>query len=134
MRPPRKKIMHVNKVLLVEYRDEVVARVAADLTAAGLQVERAVCASKICAGFPAEMLFVNVDLPDGGGWLLAAKLRLRFSMPQIWLYAAWPSPDAVAMAEHVRADGMIEYEGDLGRLSTAIVSRVSVRPAARLSA
>lgn len=124
-------------VLLVEYRDEVFARLAADLSAAGLQVQRAVCAasaSRACVRCPAELLVVNVDLPDGSGWLLTAKLRLAAAAPRIWLYAPWPLPDAVAMAEYVGADGLIAYEGDLGRLSAAIVSRVSVLPAARLGA
>jgi response regulator RpfG family c-di-GMP phosphodiesterase len=119
-------------VLLVEYRDEVFARLAADLMAAGLQVERAVCAASAAKAHvrsPAELVVVNVDLPDGSGWLLTAKLRLMSAAPQIWLYAPWPLPDAVAMAEYVGADGLIRYEGDLCRLSAAIVSRVSVLPA-----
>ncbi len=124
-------------VLIVEYRDEVFARLAADLTEAGLRVERAVCAasaSKAGVCFPADLLVVNVDLPDGSGWLLTAKLRLASAASRIWLYAPWPLPDAMAMAEYVGADGLIAYEGDLGRLSAAIVSRVSVLPAARLVA
>jgi ActR/RegA family two-component response regulator len=124
-------------ILLVEYRDEVFARLATDLTEVGLRVERAVCAasaSRACIHSPAELLVVNVDLPDGSGWLLAAKLRLASAVAPIWLYAPWPLPDAVAMAEYVGADGLIAYDGDLGRLSAAIVSRVSVLPVARLGA
>jgi len=76
----------------------------------------------------------NVDLPDESGWLLTAKLRLVSATPRIWLYALGPLPDAVAMAEYVGADGLIAYDGDLNRLSAAIVSRVSVLPAERLGA
>jgi DNA-binding response OmpR family regulator len=124
-------------VLLVEYRDEVFARLEADLSAAGVQVERATCAAGAAKAYfrsPADLFVVNVDLPDGGGWLLAAKLRLVSAAPRIWLYAPQPLPDAVAMAEYIGADGLIAYEGDLFRLSAAIVSRVSVLPAVRLSA
>lgn len=124
-------------VLLVEYRDEVFARLAADLTEVGLRVERAVCvasASKACVRSPAELLVVNVVLPDGSGWLLTARLRLASATSRIWLYVPWPSPDAMAMAEYVGADGLIAYDGDLFRLSAAIVSRVSVLPAARVGA
>lgn len=74
---------------------------------------------------------VNVDLPDGSGWLLTAKLRLASPTPPIWLYAPWPSPDAMAMAEFVGADSLIAYDGELCRLSAALVSRVSVLPATR---
>ena len=120
-------------VWLVEYRDEVFARLAADLTEAGLQVERALCAactSRMYARFRPDLLVVNADLPDGSGWLLTAKLRMTFPKPHILLYAPWPLPDAVAMAEFVGADRLIAYEGDLYRLSAAIVSHVFV-PMAR---
>lgn len=121
-------------ILLVEYRDEVFARLAADLAEVGLQVERAVCmagALKAHVRLPADLLLVNVDLPDGSGWLLSAKLRLVSATPHIWLYAPRPLPDAVAMAEYVGADGLLAYDGDLYRLSASIVSRVSVLPAAQ---
>jgi CheY-like chemotaxis protein len=124
-------------ILLVEYRDEVFARLAADLTDVGLRVERAVCmasALKAHVRLPADLLLVNVDLPDGSGWLLSAKLRRVSITPHIWLYTPWPLPDAVAMAEYVGADGLIAYDGDLCRLSAGIVSRVSVLPAAQLVA
>ena len=137
--PPRDEPQPVvcRNILLVEYRDEVFAHLAADLTDAGLRVERAVCvasASRACVRSPADLLVVNVDLPDGSGWLLTAKLRLMSATPRIWLYAPWPMPDAVAMAEYVGADRFIAYEGDLCRLSWAIVSRVSVLPAAQVGA
>ncbi len=124
-------------ILLVEYRDEVFARLAADLTKVGLRVERAVCAASVaraCVDFPADLLVVNVDLPDGSGWLLTAKLRLSSAASRIWLYAPWPLPDAVAMAEYVGADGLIAYDGDLYRLSAAILSRVSVLPTKSVAA
>lgn len=124
-------------ILLVEYRDEVFARLATDLTEVGLRVERAVCmasALRAHVRLPADLVLVNVDLPDGSGWLLSAKLRRVSVTPHMWLYAPRPLPDAVAMAEYVGADGLIAYDGDLFRLSAAVVSRVSVLPTARLSA
>ena len=124
-------------VLVVEYRDEVFTRLAADMSGAGLRVERAVgaaAASRVCVRWPADLMVANVDLPDESGWLLTAKLRLATAMPRIWLYALRPSSRAAAMAEHLGADGFIAYEGDLCRLSAAILSRISALPAARLSA
>src|SRR3990167_767700 len=120
------------KVLLVEHRDEVFARLAADLTDVGLRVKRATCAaeaSRECARFSPGVLAANVDLPDGSGWLLTAKVRLMSATPPIWLYVPWPSPDDAAMAKFVGADDLIAYRGDLFRLSDEIVSRVSVLPA-----
>ncbi len=117
------------KVLLVEHRDEVFARLAWDLADAGLQVRRVTCAaeaSRECARFKPDVLAANVDLPDGSGWLLTAKLRLMSATPPIWLYVPWPSPDDAAMAKFVGADDLIVYCGDLFRLSDEIVSRVSV--------
>jgi len=116
-------------ILIVEHRDEVFARLAADLGEAGMQIERSVCAtgvSKKCTSFPVDLLVVNVDLPDGSGWLLTAKLRLVPPAPHIWLYAPWPSPNDMAMTKFVGADDLIVYGGDLYRLSTEIVSRVSL--------
>ncbi len=66
-------------MLLVEYRDEVFARIAADLAAAGVVVQRADSgaeASRIFAQQGAGLLLVNADLPDGSGWLVSSKLRL----------------------------------------------------------
>ena len=124
-------------ILVVEYRDEVAARLVADLTATGIHVQRAVCAaeaSRCCASFRADLLLVNVDLPDGSGWLLTAKLRLFAQTPHIWLYAASPSPNDMAFAEFVGADGLIDNGGDVWRLSAEVISRLSVLPTTRILA
>jgi response regulator RpfG family c-di-GMP phosphodiesterase len=121
-------------ILVVEYRDEVAARLMADLTAMAIRVQRATGAaeaSRCCASFPADLLLVNVDLPDGSGWLLTMKLRLFAPTPRIWLYAAAPSPKDRAFAEFVEADGLIDYRGDVWRLSAEVISRLSVLPAIR---
>lgn len=121
-------------ILVVEYRDEVAARLVADLTAMGIHVQRAACAaeaSRRCASFRANLLLVNVDLPDGSGWLLTAKLRLFAPTPNIWLYAASPSPNDTAFAEFVGADDLIDYRGDVWWLSAEVVSRLTVLPAIR---
>ena len=116
-------------ILIVEYRDEVFARLAADLMEVGLHVERAVCATDVlreCSNSHADLLVVNVDLPNNSGWLLTAKLRLVSPTPRIWLYAPWPSPYEKAMTKFVGADDLITYRGDIYQLSAEIVSRISV--------
>ena len=82
----------------------------------------------------ADLLVANFDLPDSSGWLLTAKLRLMSPTPRIWLYAPFPSPQEMAMAQFVGADGLIAYRGDICRLSAVIISRVTVLPALRLGA
>ena len=112
------------KVLLVEHRDEVFARLAWDLADAGLQVRRVTCAaeaSRECARFKPDVLAANVDLPDGSGWLLTAKQRLVSATPPIWLYAPWPSADDAAMAKFVGADGKTTTAVTAPRLKMADV-------------
>ena len=124
-------------IIVVEYRDEVAARLLSDLTAMGMQVQRAECAAEVsqrCESFRADLLLVNVELPDGSGWLLTAKMRLTAPTPHIWLYAASPSPNDVAFTEFVGADGLIDYQGDVYLLSAEIVSRLSVMPPTRVLA
>ena len=124
-------------ILLVEHRDEVFSRLATDLTAAGLQVSRAMYAAdamKELVHCAVDLLVANFDLPDSSGWLLTAKARLVSPTPRIWLYAPWPSPHEMAMAQFVGADGLIAYRGDICRLSAVIISRLTVLPALRLGA
>ncbi len=114
-------------VLVVEYRDEVASRLVADLTALGMYVERAACAtgvSRRCASLEPDLLLANVDLPDGSGWLLTAKLRLVSPTLPVWLYAASPSPNDVAFAEFVQSDDLIDYGGNVWKLSSEIASRL----------
>jgi len=120
-------------ILIVEYRDEVAAHLTARLTEVGLRVERAVCEASALEAYvrlPADLVLVNAGLPDGSGWLLSAKLRRIAVTPHIWLYMPQPLPDAATIAEYVGANCLIAYDEDLCRLSAAIVSRVSVLPAA----
>jgi CheY-like chemotaxis protein len=124
-------------ILLVEHRDEVFSRLATDLTAAGLHVSRATFAAdamKELVHCATDLLVANFALPDSSGWLLTAKARLVSPAPRIWLYAPWPSPHEMAMAQFVGADGLIAYRGDICRLSAVIISRLTVLPALRLGA
>ena len=114
-------------MLLVEYRDEVFARLAADLAAAGLRVERASSAaeaSRRYASRPADLLVAEVDLPDHSGWLLASKLRLAHPGVQIWVYTPWSSAVEVALANFVGAEELIDYGGDLWRLTAELLGRL----------
>ena len=83
-------------ILLVEYRDEVFARIAADLAATGVVVQRAgngAEASRVHARRGVNLLLVNADLPDGSGWLLSSKLRMVDPEVSIWIYTPRATPD-----------------------------------------
>ena len=76
---------------------------------------------------------VNADLPDGSGWLLGSKLRMVDPEVSIWIYTPRATSDEVSMANFVAADELIEYGGDLWRLSGEIASRLGIpREAAAL--
>lgn len=110
-------------VLIVEYRDEVYARLAADLAMAGLRVTRAVDAATAAARMTPglEIVIINTELPDQKGWAVAASVRAMSPMPRIWLYKAWNSPIDVAHAYCVRSEELLEYRGELHALSDAVL-------------
>jgi hypothetical protein len=111
-------------VLLAEYRDEVFARLAADLREAGCSVRRAECGAKagpLCQTTPVGLFITHVDLPDESGWLTAAKVRLLLPDVPIWLYTPGEVPFGASLAEYVGVDQRIHYGGDLWRLSEDII-------------
>lgn len=124
-------------ILLVEHRDKVCRHLEGELTSAGLQVSHATHAAEAMQALvqrAVDLLVANFALPDSSGWLLTAKARLVSPTPRIWLYAPWPTPHEMAMAQFVGANSLIAYRGDICRLSAVIMSRLTVRPALRLGA
>jgi DNA-binding response OmpR family regulator len=114
-------------MLVAEHRDEVFARLAADLRAAGARVERAVSAAEATRRYarrPADLLLCNVDLPDQSSWLLTAKLRLSCPDVRVWVYTPRSSATHVALARFVQAEELIDYGGDLWRLSAELRDRL----------
>ncbi len=119
---------NVRRVLVVEFRDEVFSRLSADLEAAGMEVERASSAAEASRRYarrPADLLVVEVDLPDETGWLLASKLRLAEPEVRIWVYTPWSSAVEVALANFVGVDELINYGGDLWRLRDELLDRLA---------
>ncbi len=103
-------------VLLVEYRDEVFARLECDLAAMGVWVERASNAAEASQRFahcPPDLMIVNVDMPDESGWLLAGKLRLVRPTARVWLYSPRSSGFDHGLAHFLGVSQLIHYEGDL---------------------
>lgn len=118
----------LRRVLLVEHRDEVFARLAADLASIPLQVARALNASAASRRFarnPSDLMIANVDLPDESGWLLACKTRLVFPTARIWLYTAHPSALDRNRARYLGVARLIHYGGDLLRLGGKVLNRLT---------
>jgi len=122
-------------ILLVEHRDEVFARLATDLAAAGIEAVRAKTTTEGLGRYvrePTALLVVNADQPGESAWLLAAKLHLTHPVARIWVYMHRPSTSDVEAANFLMVDELIEYQGDLSRLTAEILARFE--PAARSSA
>jgi len=116
-----------HRVLLVEYRDEVFIRLAADLAEAGILVQRASSAEEASRRHPhcrADLILVHALLPDENGWLLVQKLRAVDREVPIWVYTPWASSSEAALAEFVQADALIYYRGDLLRLASQLLERM----------
>jgi hypothetical protein len=112
---------------LVEYRDEVFARLCADLAEAGLQVERVCFGHNVRQHFARhrpELVIANMDTPDESGWLLASKLRLGAPATRIWLYAPrCPSPADQHFARFLTVE-LVQYSGDMLSLAAKILRRI----------
>lgn len=118
------------RILLVEQRDEVFARLAADAAEEGFRVVRATTAHEAVehyAQHPFTLVVANLDLPDQSGWLLAAKLHFVDLTAAVWLYEPALSDMHVAMAKFLRVDELFAYGGDLFSLVDAITARLAER-------
>ena len=118
------------RILLVEHRDEVFVRLAADMAEKGRRVIRATTAYEAVKHYakqPFTLVIANLDLPDQSGWLLAAKLHLVDPTAAIWLYEpAWSNRHA-AMAKFLRVDALFAHGGDLLGLADTVAARLAER-------
>lgn len=113
---------------VIEHRDEVFARIGADIREAGYRVVRAssgTAALKSCGRYEPTLVVANIDLPDTNGWRLAFKLALIDSDIRVLLYCAEVPNFDLLMADLLKIDAPIEYRGDLMNLSQAIVARLA---------
>ena len=116
--------------MLVEYRDEVCARIATDLAEWGMRVIRAQSAGealRMCGRYDPFLVVANLDLPDQSGWLLAGKLRLVDRRIRVWLYQPRLSRHDKGMAKYLHVDALLDYGGDLLGLSETILDLMADR-------
>lgn len=129
-------VRRIKSILLVEYRDEVCARLSADLAEAGFRVERVCTAHGVRRHFArhrSELVIANMDTPDESGWLMASKLRLGSPATRISLYAPrFPSPVDQHFARFLAVE-LVHYPGDLISLAANVLCRV-LEPAGKNAA
>lgn len=111
-------------VLLVEHRDEVFARIRADLVEIGLRVVRAdsaAAALKQYAACQPQLVIASGVLPDQSSWLLPGMLRFVNQHVKIWIYQPCSSTQDVSTGTYWQVDQMLDYGGDLLGLSDTIL-------------
>jgi hypothetical protein len=123
------------KVLVADHRDEVFARLAADLAELGHRVFRVTrCGElqQLYGYFAPHLMLCSHELSGGNGWIAAAKLRMYHASARVWVYAPWESNTAPTWTKFTGVESVIYYRGDLWRLADAVVTRMRYfRQAAR---
>lgn len=117
-------------VLLVEPRDEVFARLAADLAEAGLVIARAATPRQTLKRSALDSpVLVIVGLHDPIGWQLVSKLRFLEPATPIWTYATRRSPADITVANGLGVEALLHYGGDLWQLSVLLLDCLAGRSA-----
>lgn len=118
----------IQQLLVVEHRDEVFERLAAELAAVGLRVVRAASTAGAVRRYvrkPTDLLLINGDQRGESCWLSAAKLHLTHPKARIWVYLCQPSTSDVVTANFLHFEELIDYQGDLSRLVAGIQDRLN---------
>jgi len=126
---PSREQRRPDRVLIAEHRDEVFARLAADLRKAGYTVFRASRADQVCHMYSygqIELVLYNFQLPRENIW--SKKLRLFDAYARIWLYV--PNRATVDQADVSHLDWVIYYQGDLFHLADQIQQNLAELPSA----
>lgn len=108
---------------VVEPRDEVYARLAGDLIDAGYRVVRAMStmdALKACSKYQPRLVVAQLPPPDQTAWQLAPELALLHGDTRVVMYGSEIPIHDYAMADYLGVEQLIEYCGDLFRLSSRI--------------
>ncbi len=119
------------RVLILETRDEVFRGLKALFYAHGVRVTRAESATALAeraAGFCADLVLINADLPGESGWLACAKLRLQRQKQQLWVYADQTPTGPEQCTDLSGANETIVYGGVLAELHAEIQNRLERSP------
>lgn len=121
----------IPSVVLLEYREDVLIRLTADLAARGVRVTQATNATQAIRQYvvrPTDVLIVNADCPHESAWLLASKLHLTHPTARIWIYKHRLSDSDMETASFIGIDELIEYENDMICLATKLLDRLVELP------
>ncbi|MDV6031473.1 MAG: hypothetical protein F9B45_15525 [Phycisphaera sp. RhM] len=114
---------HRPVAFLIEPRDEVYARLAGDLVDAGFRAVRAITvtdALKACGKYRPGLVLANISLSERKAWQMAPKLAMLDSDTRVWLYDHAIEVHDYAMADFLGIEQLIEYGGDVFRLSSRV--------------
>lgn len=118
----QRKEKRPDRVLIAEHRDEVFARLAADLRAADYTVFRATYVDDVARMYSygqIELVLFNFDLPcnDIGGAM--RRFQVFDAYARIWLYGA-NARRADPEVDLSRVERFLDYDGDLFRLADTL--------------
>ncbi len=108
---------------VIEPRDEVYARLAGDLIEAGFRVVRAMSATdalKACGKYQPRVVVASLAFAPQKSWQLAPELATLDRDTRVILYGVEIAIHDYAMADFLGIEQLIEYGGDLFRLSARI--------------
>ena len=115
------------RVLIVEYRDEVYARLKADLEQLGATVGRARRGATVLANVRRhrpDLILIGDRLPDESCLLIAAKLHLGGCTAPSWVYGFGESIRYRDCLPLVGIDRAIDFGPDLWRSSDRICRKI----------
>ena len=115
---------------LIEPRDEVYARLAGDLVEAGFRVVRAITvtdALKACGKYRPRLVLANISLSEQKAWQMAPKLAMLDGDTRVWLYDHAIEVHDYAMADFLGIEQLIEYGGDIFRLSMQVRQLLAIK-------
>jgi len=121
--------MHTMKLLLVEDDDSIADPLVAGLEREGFRVTRAATGAEALAAEPAELVLLDLRLPDLDGLTVCRELRARSEVPVIIVSARGEEVDRVVGLELGADDYLVKPFGL--RELVARIRAVSRRSAAR---
>jgi hypothetical protein len=119
----------IRSLLIVENRDEVFARLAADFALCGFVIKRAETSREAYAQLAssgADVVLANREFSaDESGWLLVSKWALDHKNHRIWLYTAWPAAFDEHWRTFTKVEQLLYYGGDVWLLSELILAQLA---------
>jgi len=118
-----RKEQRPDRVLIAEHRDEVFARLAADLRASGYTVFRATCVDDVARMYSygqIELVLFSVDLPCNDVRVAARRFHVFDAYARIWLYGSNLRTFDPDHADLSRIEKTLDHDGGLLRLADQI--------------